>query len=799
MKSTTGKKILMIVMFACVCVFLSAMPSEAAKKKSFTVTPKTVPVEESYQEEEGYNKNTKQYYMLSSYLEKLGKTGGGTLTLKKGKYKIPATLYVPSNVTIRLKNGVKLVKTDKTGTKKLKATKFIFQTISTKKSKQKRKVADYKASKNVSLTGSGKVTIDMGKVSGATAVYAAHASGLTIKNIHFKNKNGGSYVWVEGSKNVTLTGCKFYKGISKAGLSNQMAVRLETINSYTNEFSGKWSKLDNTPNDNITINKNYFYNQETGIGSVKYVTPKKKVYYQTGIKITGNVFTNPTKGAVYAIGWKAPSITSNTMKQTTKDTKADCYLIGYGLKNPTVTGNTFNGCHYTMKFGTAVNYGGGSSFAKLPSSIGNSYISAWQNNTIANVTHYFITNDSARVFYFQNKTDKNFTLTVNSVPYREHYTEASNYNAKKTYYVFRSYMEQLEYAGGGTITVEAGTYNVTNNICIPSNVTLNLKDGVVFNKQGTTATDISYAKSLFTLVPPSKDGTQMTVSGYNGSHDVKIIGTGTVKIDCRNTKNAMGLVMGHAKNITLRGINFLNQYGSHFIELNSSQNVIVENCHFEGFTPYDSKSYKECINVDGTDEKTNGFNYDWSTHDKTTCKDIYVRNNTFKNIGTAIGSHTYSAEGDTQLYHENVQFYNNEIDGTYNASVRVLNWKDCVIKGNTFKNNQSLNDGKLNSKDEQKNYVTILLRGVVNPTVTGNVFDSSNYYPIRVTLVVGPTTDETALAGYPYTECVISDKNWEDMQNNTLTGEIAEKYRYIVVRTDEDEKDKDAAMMEFVG
>ena len=226
--------------------------------------------------------------------------------------------------------------------------------------------------------------------------------------------------------------------------------------------------------------------------------------------------------------------------------------------------------------------------------------------------------------------------------------------------------------------------------------------------------------------------------------------------------------------------------------------MVVENCHFEGFTPHDGKSYKECINVDGTDLNTNGFNYNWSTHDKTTCQNIYVRNNTFKKIGTAIGSHTYSAQGAALLYHQNVQFYNNEVDGTYNASVRALNWKDCVIKGNTFRNNQSFDDGKVNEKDEQNNYVTVLLRGVVNPTVTGNVFASSNYYPIRVTLVVGPTTDASALAGYPNTQCSISEKNWTAMRKNTLTGNIAEKYRCIIVKNDEEEKDKDAGTLEFL-
>lgn len=58
---------------------------------------------------------------------------------------------------------------------------------------------------------------------------------------------------------------------------------------------------------------------------------------------------------------------------------------------------------------------------------------------------------------------------------------------------------------------------------------------------------------------------------------------------------------------------------------------------------------------------------------KLICKNILIQNTTFKNIGTAIGSHTYSANGQTQLYHENVRILNNTFDGTYNAAIRALN------------------------------------------------------------------------------------------------------------------------------
>jgi hypothetical protein len=415
-----------------------------------------------------------------------------------------------------------------------------------------------------------------------------------------------------------------------------------------------------------------------------------------------------------------------------------------------------------------------------------------QNNTLSKLSHYYVTNDGVQVLFFRSKTDNEFTISTSSKPYHEKYMKNEDYSKRKNYYLFTSYMEQLEYAGGGTITVQAGTYPVTNNICIPSNVTMNLQDGVVFEKSGTTATDICYAKTLFTIVPPSLDGTQNTVSGYNGSHDVKIIGNGTVKIDCLNVVNCMALAMGGAKNITISGITFANQYGSHFIELNSSNNVTIENCSFVGFKPLDQKSYKECINVDGNDLVTDGFNYDWSAHDKTTCKDIYIKNNTFTNIGTAVGSHTYSCSGKTQLYHENVQIIGNTVDGTYNSAIRALNWKNCVIQNNTFKNHQSLSDGNLNSSGEQTHYVSVLLRGVINPVVTENTFDTLDYYPIRVVLSYDTGLEAAVKAGYPDTVSEVSEDNWEKMKNNTVLNISKKKYKKIVVRTNDEQTDADA-------
>lgn len=101
------------------------------------------------------------------------------------------------------------------------------------------------------------------------------------------------------------------------------------------------------------------------------------------------------------------------------------------------------------------------------------------------------------------------------------------------------------------------------------------------------------------------------------------------------------------------------------------------------------------------------------------------------------------------------------------------------------------------SDGQGKKYVALLLRGVVNPTVTGNVFEDCQYYPIRVVMRDLATVDGAVKAGYGDTISSVSDANWSAMQKNTVTN-VAEKYQKIVVRENNDQSDSDAEKKAFL-
>ncbi len=751
---------------------VNAEASEAAKK--YTITKKTQPCNTSYRKLGSYNGKTKNYYTIKSYLEKLKAEGGGTLVLKKGTYKVCSTLTVPSNVTIQLKNGVKIKKTNVTGSKSLKATKTLFKLSNTK-------VKKYKGTKKVTITSAKKATIDLGKIKNAVAIDLGRNKNVTISKLTFTGKKGGTYINIAASKGVKVEKCTFKNGVTTTGDKYETAITVNSIGS--------------TPSANVKILSNTFTGLENGVASTVY----KKSVYTTGVSIKNNTFTNMSNAAVLAKMWSGASITSNTVSRNDNTNNTSGAFKLYSVTEPEVTGNTIRNCDFAISIGKV---------SDVSNSISATQKANMQNNTVTNVNHYYVpyvNGTTTRWFYFQNKNDKDFVITPTTGPYHEKYEDTSDYTANnseaKTYFILRSYMEQLEYAGGGTITLAPGTYELSHSVCIPSNVTVTLSDGVIVKKRAATDTDMATNKAMFEIVPPSKEAVKNSIGGYNGSQNVVIQGQGSSIIDCNNIVSAMGVVMGHAQNVTIRNIAFLNDHGSHFIEMNSSKNVIVDGCSFTDFKIYDNKSHKEAINIDTPDSNNNGFSYEWSTHDRTPCNTVTINNCMFTNVGVAVGSHTYSvSEVGQQIYHENVTIQNCQTSSTYNAAIRMFNWKNAIIKDNKFHGVQGLDDGLRTAAGKVKTYVCIYARGVVNPTITGNSFNKGTRADgtikrscaVRIDMVTAASVAGAVNAGYPNTISEISEQNLIDLKNNTID-ESCYKY-FRVVNEDGSDKPKAECM-----
>lgn len=771
-----------MLMFATVFAYSSEY-SNAQAKSSFTVSTSTKPCNSSYTKAATYNQKTKHYYMLKSYLEKLEKKGGGTLTLNKGTYKIPCTLYVPSNVTIRLKNGATLKKIAKTGTKKLAPGNSIFELVPPSKASLSGKVKKYAGSSNVTITGEGSASINMNFVKGTCGIVLGHNKKVTISGITFKKMYGGSFITTAASKNVSIKGCTFTDSKTIKAEKGRYAIRLEIPDSKTKAFPYTWSKTDNTANKNIKITNNTFNNVCSAVGSVKYT---EKVYH-SAVKITGNTFSSLSGNAIRALNWAGSTISSNTFSNIAGGTGSYCGIYASGVTGIVIASNTFDYVARPIYFAPAVNSGAGKKYAITYNVIDAAAITHMETNIVSNAKEYYVMSQSTtspssitRLFYFTDRTTKDYTITAGGEPYFGHYTDNARYNSyTKDYFMFKSYLEQLEKVGGGTLTVMPGSYSITNTLYVPSNTKIIFKDGVTITKGGYTGFDSKiYAPSLsmFQLVPPSYSQATGALGGYNGAHDISLIGEGTVKIDMLFYDCAKTIVMGHNSNILIQNIQFYNYMGHHFIELDASKNVTIEKCSFTGscYTS-DANDHKEAINIDTPDKNTGGFNQIWTNYDRTPNDNIIIRDNKFTDVLRAIGTHKYSVsplDGTTQLYHTNIQILNNTITNTHSYAIRSINWKDCVIKGNTIKN---VNNGDT---------VAILMSGTVNPTITENTIDTA----LRPLALNTTSNTDSSLPdkAYPATHTILDSeeatgKNISDMLNNMLIDIKGDtEFRYYV-------------------
>lgn len=481
-------------------------------------------------------------------------------------------------------------------------------------------------------------------------------------------------------------------------------------------------------------------------------------------------FTKMQKGSA------VKGIRSRNMRITDCSFTGGDYGVSFeGCYRPIVSSNTFTKLGQPIRFTISkkiVKKRAGRRIIKrmviTKNSITAKRIAQMKKNTVKKVTHYYVTfcNDGKkqkRLFYYRDKSDNNLYLRPETRPYRERYTDEDTYRGNtKGYYQLRSYMEQLEYCGGGTLTLKKGTYYISNAVCIPSNVKIVFEDGVVIKKtKAIYQTELDNHKVIFIFVPPSKAKKKESVSGYGGTHDVTMTGIGNVVIDCNNKLPGRGMDMGHCRNIVIENLTFHNQYGSHYIELNSSQNVIVRNCNFWRFRDYKGDTYKEAINIDGTDYAVNGFNHVWSKHDKTVCQNIEITNCKFTDLGTAIGSHTYVANQGQQCYHTNIRITDNVFFGSTNCAIRALNWRNVLIADNSFRD--------IGIQNGAKNF-SIFMGGVIDATVTRNAF-ANVYVPVTIRQQIQYELERKA--GYPISECQITDKNWEDLlRTNVIYGAV---------------------------
>lgn len=792
-------KIMLCLIMLFVGVLFYGATAQSAEAATYTVKPATKPCEKTYQTQKTYNEKTRQYYTLRSYLEKLEQEGGGTLILKKGTYAITNTLFVPSNTTIILSKGVVLKKTSATGTKKLVADSVLFsladpsqvqlavsewEKIEKERQKQEELAQEaagqdltvqdpegqegqpqdiqdpaeggsaeqnnlvqttFAKASNVTIQGKGTPVIDMNKREGNTGIFAGNSQNVTITGISFQNNKSGQYIVLGGSTDVSINGNLFVKGRQKTG----SGILLETLDAYNSFVNYPWCEQNHIGNTNVSIMSNVFKNMEYGVKSAAFT----KGVLQKQITVSENEFRNLTKAAVQILNWELPVIQSNTIIGLDPELSGSYGIYGGGVVNPSITQNTITKVYSPITFEPYQNSGTMMEYGKVYNTLSSEDTAKFLDNTVDEVHEYWATYHQAyqnpsiltdRWFYY-DITEKEFTITPTTEPYRNFFTYLGTYTtSNKGFYLLHSYLTQLEQSGGGVLRLQKGTYPITLQLFIPSNVTLILEDGAVLKKIGSTP------KTMFQLVKPSKGHSSSVYGGYEGETNIQVIGEGTTAtLDLNYMSGAIGIAMGHNTNITIQNINFTNVNGGHFLEIAGSQNVLVENCSFKGHMD-STYNTKEAIGIDVPNKVTKGFTFVWTKYDNTPNDTIIVQNNVFEDVERAIGSHKYTQD----VYHTNIQFLHNTVRRTDQSPILMMNWKNAVVK---------YNDISTVVNGHKDNYGVYLKGGVKNPTITENVIDGVEW------VIYGKSwKNNDAGAEYDITFNKISDAKIKEMYNNTL-------------------------------
>lgn len=236
---------------------------------------------------------------------------------------------------------------------------------------------------------------------------------------------------------------------------------------------------------------------------------------------------------------------------------------------------------------------------------------------------------------------------------------------------------------GGTIYFPDGTYLVSSTLIFYSNQTFKLSDNAVILRSKESNPVTRYLLASYS---------EPQWSGYEGTHDVVISG-GIFDGNADLTEKSTLVNTVHCRNIRIVGCHFRNCSMWHMIEINSTENAVIDSCVFDGpsYTLIPENLLNEQIQLDLAHEGSYGPVYNCKgdlidfCKDDTVCRNVVISNNIFKCAGfPAIGHH-----GDCG--HHNILIENNIFDGKsglYDKSRGYIIFRpmvyDVKIKKNIF-------------------------------------------------------------------------------------------------------------------
>lgn len=313
-------------------------------KRVFTITPDSDPYYPIYKWYHTYNEYTKHYMLLISYMNEFERAGGGTLVLTKGTYTITNTIFIPSNVTIKLEDGVKIVKGTVTEVYDQPASHSVFTFCEPSKAYTEGAYKKFEGVHDSAIIATGKVTFNLKYDERTLGITLCHCKNIQISGIDFLNMNSGHFIECDASKNVSITDCSF-KGHKDSEKNNKEAINIDTPDLATGGITAIWTSYDKTGNNGVTIRNCTFKNLERAIGTHKF----SGGHPHYNITIEDCLIDGCDNDAIRVMNWQKFTITNNTFKNITNKSNLRGILIS-GARSFNISYNNFVNIPRAMQF-----------------------------------------------------------------------------------------------------------------------------------------------------------------------------------------------------------------------------------------------------------------------------------------------------------------------------------------------------------------------------------------------------------------------------------------------------------------
>ncbi len=211
-----------------------------------------------------------------------------------------------------------------------------------------------------------------------------------------------------------------------------------------------------------------------------------------------------------------------------------------------------------------------------------------------------------------------------------------------------------------SVYVPKGKYIMSTGLHIYSNTKLVFEEGTKLIR------DFADGSML-------KAGTLNDINtGYNGYQNITVIGG---IWDNQYVDTTCIMRFAHCQNVLLKDMTIKNDRNSHHMEIGAANNMTLDNVTFSGYQRTKNTT-GEAVQIDPVHHNQHFKAY--QLLDDTPCKNITVKNCTFKNLFAGVGSRA----GVVGSYFSNIRIVNNYFSNITDKAILAFNYIDSQICDN---------------------------------------------------------------------------------------------------------------------